>query len=158
MKVLLDSGLKPKRTLRVVAFGAEEVGLLGGYAYAEQHADDLKNHVLATQSDFGAGPVYELRSGVNGAEGNAVIKAMADALALPMSEAPTNGGPDIGPMHSKGVPAMRLQQDGTDYFDYHHTPDDTFDKIDPKELAQNVAAHVTMMWMASEADTNFREE
>ncbi|WP_371395396.1 M20/M25/M40 family metallo-hydrolase [Fretibacter rubidus] len=156
-KVLMESGLKPKRTIRVIAYGAEEIGLKGGFAYADKHADDLDNHVLASQSDFGAGPVYEVRSGVKGAAGNAVLKDIAKALGLPMSEKPTNGGPDIGPIFNKGVPAMRLQQDGTDYFDYHHTPDDTFDKIDPEHMAQNVEAWVTMLWMASEADTDFRE-
>lgn len=153
-QVVLESGLKPKRTIRVVAFGAEEVGLLGGFAYAERHKDDLKNHILATESDFGAGPVYEVRSGVKA--GEHVLQAMADAMALPMSSLPTNGGPDIIPMFNMGVPAMRMQQDGTDYFDYHHTPDDTFDKIVPEEMAQNVAAFTTMIWLASEADTNFR--
>jgi len=49
----------------------------------------------------------------------------------------TSGGPDIGPIKREGVPTMRLQQDGTDYFDLHHTPDDTFDKIDPDEMAKN---------------------
>ena len=155
-KVILESGLKPKRTIRVIAFGAEEIGLKGGYAYAERHADDLANHVLASQSDFGAGLVYEVQSGAKG-EGEQVIKDMAKALGLPFSNKRSNGGPDIGPMHTKGVPAMRLQQDGTDYFDFHHTPDDTFDKIDPEEMAQNVEAWVTMLWMASETDADFRE-
>lgn len=155
-QVVLESGLKPKRTIRVVAFGAEEVGLLGGFAYAERHKDDLKNHVLATESDFGAGLVYEVQSGVTAGED--VLKAMADAMGLPMSDKKTSGGPDIIPMFNEGVPAMRFQQDGTDYFDYHHTPDDTFDKIDPKKMAQNVAAFTTMIWLASEAETNFRSE
>jgi hypothetical protein len=155
-QVVLESGLKPKRTIRVVAFGAEEVGLLGGFAYAERHKDNLENHILATESDFGAGPVYEVRSGVKAGED--VLQAMADAMGLPMSSLPTNGGPDIIPMFNMGVPAMRMQQDGTDYFDYHHTPDDTFDKIVPEEMAQNVAAFTTMIWLASEADTNFRTE
>ncbi len=155
-QVILESGLKPKRTIRVVAFGAEEVGLLGGFAYVEQHKGDLINHVLATESDFGAGPVYEVQSGAKA--GNDVIQAMANSLGLPFSDTPTSGGPDIIPMFREGVPAMRMQQDGTDYFDYHHTPDDTFDKIVPEEMAQNVATFVTMAWMASEAETNFRLE
>lgn len=155
-QVVLESGLKPKRTIRVVAFGAEEVGLLGGFAYVERHRDDLKNHVLATESDFGAGLVYEVQSGVKAGED--VLKAMADAMGLPMSDKETTGGPDIIPMFNEGVPAMRFQQDGTDYFDYHHTPDDTFDKINPEEMAQNVAAFTTMIWLASEAETNFRTE
>ncbi|RKQ71322.1 Zn-dependent M28 family amino/carboxypeptidase [Litorimonas taeanensis] len=155
-QVLIESGLKPKRTIRVVAFGAEEVGLLGGFAYAEHHKNDLINHVLATESDFGAGLVYEVQSGAKA--GNEVIEAMAKAMGLPMSQTPTNGGPDIFPLFNKGVPAMRFQQDGTDYFDLHHTPDDTFDKIKPEEMAQNVAAFATMIWLAGNAETNFRLE
>ena len=156
-QVILESGLKPKRTLRVVAFGAEEVGLLGAYAYVKAHKNtDLDKHVLATESDFGAGPAYEVKSGVKSGEN--VIRDMANAMGLPMSNGKTNGGPDIGPMFAEGVPVMRFQQEGTDYFDLHHTPDDTFDKINSDEIAQNVAAFVTMMWLASEADTNFRGE
>lgn len=156
-QVIIESGLKPKRTLRVVAFGAEEVGLLGGYAYVKAHkGKGLDNHVLATESDFGAGPAYEVKSGVR--SGEDVIKAMGEAMGLPFSDVATNGGPDIGPMFNEGVPVMRFQQEGTDYFDLHHTPDDTFDKIDKDEIQQNVAAFATMMWMASEADTDFRGE
>jgi len=154
-QVIVESGLKPKRTLRVVAFGAEEVGLLGGFAYVAEHkGKDLDKHVLATESDFGAGPAYEVKSGVK--SGEDVLKEMGKAMGLPFSEAGTNGGPDIGPMFGEGVPVMRWQQEGTDYFDLHHTPDDTFDKIDKDEIQQNVAAFATMMWMASEADTDFR--
>lgn len=156
-QVIIESGLKPKRTLRVVAFGAEEVGLLGGYAYVEAHKEtDLDKHVLATESDFGAKPAYEVKAGVK--SGKDVIRDMANAMGLPFSEGATNGGPDIGPMFSEGVPVMRFQQDGTDYFDLHHTPDDTFDKINADEIAQNVAAFATMMWLASETDENFRGE
>lgn len=156
-QVIIESGLKPKRTLRVVAFGAEEVGLLGGFAYVAAHKDtDLDKHVLATESDFGAGPAYEVKAGVK--SGEDVIRNIANAMGLPFVGIKTNGGPDIGPMFTQGVPVMRFQQDGTDYFDLHHTPDDTFDKINPDEIAQNVAAFATMMWMASEADTNFRTE
>ena len=157
-KLLLDSGLKPKRTIRIVAFGSEEIGLLGGYNYVKQNRAELPKHMLATESDFGAGLIYEVKSGVKGEAGNAVLKDIASALGLPMSIAPTNGGPDIGPMFNVGVPAMRLQQDGTDYFDYHHTPDDTFDKIDPDEMAQNTGAFAVMAWLAANADTDFREE
>jgi len=154
-QVIVESGLKPKRTLRVVAFGAEEVGLLGGFAYVAEHkGKDLDKHVLATESDFGAGPAYEVKSGVK--SGEDVLKEMGKAMGLPFSEVGTNGGPDIGPMFGEGVPVMRWQQEGTDYFDLHHTPDDTFDKIDKDEIQQNVAAFATMMWMASEADTDFR--
>ena len=99
-------------------------------------------------------PPYEVKASVK--SGKSVIENMAKSMNLPMSGLPTNGGPDIGPMSREGVPTMRWQQDGTDYFDLHHTPDDTFDKIDKDEIQQNVAAFATMMWMACEAGTDFR--
>ncbi len=153
-QILIEAGLKPKRTIRVVAYGAEEVGLLGAFAYRDRHKDDLVNHVLATESDFGSKPAYEVQLGVT--EGAEVIESVADMLGLPMSDQPTNGGPDIGPIAALGVPTMRFQQDGTDYFDLHHTPDDTLDKIDPDDIAENVAAFALMAWLAANADTDFR--
>lgn len=159
-QLLLESGLHPKRTIRVVAFGSEEIGLLGAHAYVRAHENELSRHVLATESDFGAGPVYELRSGFSGSAGQAFLLELAQALkplGIGMGVKPSNGGPDIGPLHAKGVPALRLQQDGTDYFDYHHTADDTLDKIDPAALAQNVAAFAVMSYMAAQMDINFRE-
>jgi len=155
-QVLIEMGLQPKRTIRVVAFGAEEVGLLGAFAYRDQHKDVLGNHVLATESDFGAEPAYEVLLGVT--EGEDVIQAAASALGLPMGERGTNGGPDIGPIAALGVPTMRFQQDGTDYFDLHHTPDDTLDKIDPDDIAENVAAFALMAWLAANAETDFRSD
>lgn len=157
-KVLLDAGYKPKRTIRIVAFGAEEVGLLGAFAYAEAYKDELSKHVLASESDFGAEKVYAVRTSVEG-EGRDAIKEMQQAIAhlgIEWEDGQTEGGPDIIPLARAGVPAFRLQQDGTDYFDLHHTPDDTFDKIDPEAMAQNVAAWAAFTWMASEADVDYR--
>jgi len=160
VKLLQDLGLKPKRTIRMVAFGSEEVGLLGARAYAEQHKDNLANHYIGSESDFGGGPVFELQGGVNDAA-NAEIDRMAAVLAplgIKRSDSATTGGPDITPMNQMGVPAIRLQQNGYDYFDLHHTPDDTFDKINPDHVKQNVAAWAAMIWMLSESDVDFREE
>jgi len=160
VKVLIDSGLKPKRTIRLVAFGAEEIGLLGAFAYAEKHSDNLRNHVLASESDFGAERIYAVRATVQGAARDEILKIQKSIghLGIEMEDGDTSGGPDIIPLRAKGVPAIRLQQDGTDYFDLHHTPDDTFDKINKDAVAQNVAAWATMIWMASEADVDFREK
>ncbi|NNC38993.1 MAG: M20/M25/M40 family metallo-hydrolase [Hyphomonadaceae bacterium] len=159
-KVLMESGLKPKRTIRVVLFGSEEVGLLGARAYAEQHANELDQHFVATESDFGAERVYSIQAGAGDANIN-LTKEMAPhfkSLGIEFVEGVTTGGPDIIPMAAAGVPAIRLNQDGTDYFDLHHTPDDTFDKIDPDAMAQNVAAYTIFIWLASETDKKFREE
>jgi len=154
-QVILEAGLKPKRTIRVVAFGAEEVGLLGAFAYVDKHKAALGQHVLATESDFGAGQPYEVHQGVS--SGHELIEQMAASMGLPYNaEQATNGGPDIGPLHQEGVPVMRFQQNGIDYFDLHHTPDDTFDKINPEDMAENVAAFAIMAWIAANTDVTFR--
>ncbi len=157
-KALMDSGLKPKRTIRVVLFGSEEIGLKGGFAYAEAHKDELAKHVLASESDFGAGPVYGLQAGKYGAV-KEFVKQIAPSMAplgIQLKAGVTHGGPDIIPLNDLDVPTIRLNQNGTDYFDLHHTPDDTFDKINPKDMAQNVAAWAQLVWLASQADIDFR--
>lgn len=158
-KVFMDTMGMPKRTIRVVMFGAEETGLWGGKAYAQTHKDALDNHIVATESDFGAERVYEIR-----ADENAGSKAFAKDLAAQLSDLNVGlgtktggGGPDIMAMNAMGVASVRLQQDGTDYFDLHHTPDDTFDKIDPEALAQNVAAYAVFLNMAANSDVTLRD-
>ena len=151
---------RPKRTIRVVMFGAEEVGLLGAKAYAVKHKDDLNNHVLATESDFGAQTIWQLVSNVN-KDANGFFDEIAHVLrplgiVRGSSEEP-GGGPDIIPLVASGVPTIRLKQNGRDYFDLHHTPDDTLDKIDPKELAQNVAAYAAAIYLAADSDIEFRK-
>lgn len=154
-QVIIESGMKPKRTIRVVAYGAEEIGLLGGFAYRDKYKAELPNHVMATESDFGAVGPYEVH--YNWKEGREDMQALADLLGLPLIKRDTSGGPDIGPIKREGVPAMRLQQDGTDYFDLHHTHDDTFDKIDPDEMAKNTAAFAAMAWITANSDSDYRD-
>ena len=159
-KLIADLPQRPRRTIRVVMFGAEEVGLLGARAYAEQHADEVANHVLATESDFGARTIWRLSSNVSEAS-TPVIDEVGRVIApLGIIRGGSNepgGGPDIIPLAMLGVPTVRLEQNGEDYFDLHHTPDDTLDKIDPDELAQNVAAYAALVYLAAETDADFRE-
>ncbi|WP_420828480.1 M20/M25/M40 family metallo-hydrolase [Maricaulis parjimensis] len=158
--LIADLPERPRRTIRVVMFGAEEVGLLGAFAYAEQHADEVDNHVLATESDFGARTIWQFVSNVSD-DATPAVDAIGRIIA-PLgiirggSDEP-GGGPDIIPLAMAGVPTVRLNQNGTDYFDLHHTPDDTLDKIDPDELAQNVAAYAALVYLAAELDVDFRE-
>lgn len=153
--------IRPRRTIRVVMFGAEEVGLLGARAYAKQHESELQNHVLATESDFGASTIWQFVSNVN-SNANPVIDAIGQVITplgiVRGASDVKNGGPDIIPLVEKGVPTIRLNQNGMDYFDLHHTPDDTLDKIDPDELAQNVAAYAAVIYLAAELDVEFRPE
>ncbi|WP_017671908.1 M20/M25/M40 family metallo-hydrolase [Blastomonas sp. AAP53] len=143
-KLVMDAG-KPKRTIRVVWFGAEEVGLFGGIAYAQKHG--AANHALAMESDFGAGRIWQVEFKLPEAAKDLqtrITQALAP-MGIGRGAGAAGGGPDVGPTVTLGVNAIDLQQDGTDYFDLHHTPDDTLDKIDPKMMQQNVAAWATVL-------------
>ncbi|MGY1408560.1 M28 family peptidase [Luteimonas sp. A611] len=145
----------PRRSIRVVAFANEEQGLLGGREYARRHAADVANHVIAVESDFGAGRIYGFNT--SGGEAQAVAR-IAEALApLGIVHMPGKGGPgpDISPLAAIGGAWAWLGQDGTQYFDLHHNADDTLDKIDPADLAQNLAAYAVFAWLAAESDEGF---
>ncbi|MGO4262639.1 M28 family peptidase [Lysobacter sp. TAB13] len=159
-KLIGQSKLRPARTIRVVAFANEEQGLYGGKAYAAKHLPDVKKHQIGAESDFGAGRIYAYSSSAPN-YAKAADAQIAQALApLGIEHTPGKGGPgpDIGPSAAGGLAWARLAQDGTDYFDYHHTPDDTLDKIDPKALAQNVAAYAVFAYLAASADGDFGSE
>jgi aminopeptidase-like protein len=64
----------------------------------------------------------------------------------------------MGPLRALGMPVVTLKQNGWDYFDLHHTPDDTLDKIRPENIAQNVAAYAAFVWMAANIEENFRQD
>ena len=140
---------QPLRTIRIVWFGAEEVGLFGGLDYRAKHGKEP--HYALVESDFGAGRVWKVDSKL-GKEREAEAKALQLALA-PLGIAPGSlekaEGSDISPMLADGLPGVSLSQDGTYYFDLHHTPDDTLDKVDLADLRQNVAAWTTMLAVLS---------
>ncbi|MBJ7378528.1 M20/M25/M40 family metallo-hydrolase [Sphingobium sp.] len=131
---------QPRRTIRVLMAGAEEVGGDGARAYFKAHGTE--KHALAIESDFGADRVWRVDFKLpQGHE--ALARRIAAALAplgVGASGQEAGGGADIAPLVKAGVPVIDLQQDGTRYFDLHHTPDDTLDKVDPVQLQQNVAA------------------
>lgn len=151
------TGQRPRRTIRVVLWGAEEFGLIGGRAYAAAHKDE--QIVLAGESDAGADRIFQIDSRVAEA-GLPLFAEMAGVLApLGIDAAPTNkagGGPDVGPLAANGVGVIDLSQDMTRYFDVHHTPDDTLDKVDRAQLDQNVAAWTAAMWLAATDDRPLR--
>ncbi|GJL90477.1 M20/M25/M40 family metallo-hydrolase [Hyphococcus sp.] len=158
-KLVGDLRGKPKRTIRVVMWGAEEVGIYGGKAYAEAHKDELDLHVIAAESDFGAGLVYRFDTGIgeSALPKAKVIESALRRLAIIPGRNISGGGADVSAIRAAGVPVASLAQDGSKYFDLHHTPDDTLDKIDPEELRQNVAAWAAFIYLASEMDGGFRD-
>ena len=153
----LPKAQRPARTIRVIAFANEEQGLYGGIAYAKSQAGNIRNHQIGAESDFGAGRIYAFQSKVPDYAKQA-LGQIATALEPLGIEWRTDGegcGPDVGPIAALGMACAGLAQDGTDYFDYHHTPDDTLDKIDPKALAQNVAAYTVFAYLSADAEGDF---
>jgi carboxypeptidase Q len=143
-KRIMDAGT-PRRTIRVVWFGAEEPGVFGGEAYWKAHKDE--RHALAAESDFGADRIWKFD--VNLPESARPLTDRLTAVMAPLGIARgrdlAGDGADVEPAHKAGVAAVDLAQSGIRYFDLHHTPDDTLDKVDPEQLRQNVAAWTAML-------------
>ncbi len=136
---------QPRRSIRILWAGAEEVGVFGGKAYFDAHGK--AKHAVALESDFGADRVWRIDFKLPDS-----AKSLADQLAAAVApfgvvrgRQPAAGGADIGALVAAGVPAIDLAQDGTRYFDLHHTPDDTLDKIDPVQLRQNVVVWTAVL-------------
>ncbi len=149
--------VKPRRTIRVVLYANEEFGLTGARSYAEAHKDELSRHILAGESDFGSGRVWSLASRVDPATLPIVaeIVELLKPLGVEQGDNESGGGADLSPLIPAQVPVIALDQDGTTYFDYHHTANDTLDKVDPKDLDQNVAAWATVAYIAAEMAGDF---
>lgn len=163
---LVEGGRRPARTVRVILYGSEEVAQPtpetgnGGGVYVRGIGDAaVAQHIIAGESDFGADRIYNLQL-PPGAQGSAFQTTATQVLypigVLASSEPETSGGADVGPLARAGVPVFRLSQDGTRYFDLHHTANDTLDKIDPEQLSQNVAAWAALIWLIADSDVTFR--
>ena len=160
LELIKDAGLAPRRTIRLVLWGAEEVGLLGAKAYRDRYEAALGQHVIGSESDFGGGRVWKVTADSRTNAGDALFAEIARLLApigiAPGSDDQPGGGPDLYPLIAAGVPTLRLHQDGRDYFDLHHTADDTVDKLDAASLDQNVAAFAVFAWLAADSEVSFR--
>ena len=165
-KLIRDLSHRPRRTVRVVLFGSEEVAqpvppeiAFGGHSYADNHRAELTRHVLAGESDLGADRVYgvTLPPAVAGSEFAATVLRVLTPIGVLLKVHPRKeAGTDIEPSVEAGVPAFLLSQDATRYFDIHHTADDTLDKVDRAQLDQNVAAWAALVWLAADSDVDFR--
>jgi hypothetical protein len=148
----------PRRTIRIVLFANEEFGLSGAKAYAERHESSLDRHQLAVESDFGPGRIWRFASRVHPLDLPLVesFATLLEPLGIGWFENTAWGGADLRPSKERGVPVADLTPDGTYYFDYHHTEDDTFDKVEPEDLAQNVAAMASLAYFAAETPATLR--
>ncbi|WP_417590539.1 M28 family peptidase [Parasphingorhabdus sp.] len=149
------AGGQPRRTIRLLWAGAEEVGIWGGKAYGEAHKGD--NHALAMESDFGADRIWRVEFNLpDGASALADQVATAlQPLGIGRGQQKASGGADVQSIiANNNLAVIDLQQDGTRYFDLHHTPDDTLDKVDPEQLRQNVAAWSTVLSIIANSDAD----
>ncbi len=159
VRLLKELGLKPRRTIRVVLYTNEENGLRGGDAYHNAHRAEIAKHILAIESDsgvyrpegFGLAATAPLQARSNMVEIAKLLSGIgADQIAA------DGGGADIGPMMREGVVGASLDVDGAHYFDIHHTPADTLDKVNPRELALCVATMAVMAYVVADLPESLR--
>jgi carboxypeptidase Q len=156
LTVLRELDLRPRRTIRAVLFTNEENGLRGAIAYAEGHAGSVAQHVMAMEADSGGFAPHGFS-----VEGNELALAqMRDIMTLMAPLGATSleagdSGADLIPLARAGVPGLGLRTEPSRYFDYHHTPADTLDKVDPAHLAGNVAMAAIAAYVIADMPERF---
>jgi carboxypeptidase Q len=157
VRLLKIMDLIPRRSLRVVLFAGEEMGGYGGRAYREAHRDEADHYAAALESDSGAFPP----AGFTVRADSLVIERIAGycaPLAMIGADEVREGwsGVDIRPLTEEGVPGIGHRVHNEPYFSYHHSPADTFDKIDPEQLAKNVAAVAALLYAIADDEVSLR--
>lgn len=149
--MLLELGLIPRRTIRVVLFTNEENGLAGGKAYYEAHHHEP--HVAGIEADSGSAAPWGFGIGATEAD-LAALQPYAE-LFEPLGAHNFRlggGGADISPLTRAGMLGIAVRPDTSHYFDLHHSPADTIDKIAPFHLERNAAAMALMAYILAERD------
>ena len=154
LRILGELGIRPKRTIRGVLFMNEENGLRGGRKYFENAAarEELHKHVAAIESDAGAATPIGFITTLEGHELERIRTRLRvlERIAPMTFTSSRQTGADTSPLTGAGVPGFGLVPDPRHYFDFHHTPADTLDKVDPKALAQNTAAIAAIAYILAE--------
>ena len=151
---------RPKRTIRVILFAAEEVGLLGAKQYVMDHKNEMANHVIGAEWDFGIGRIYKMTPGVGAQSLNAIRELAQYLTPMGVALSPDNnakGQSDMSALSNVGMPSINFAPDGSNYFDYHHTENDTLDKVDPTALKFNTAIYAMYAYFAAQAAVDFRK-
>ena len=150
-------GIQPRRTVRVVLFASEEYTVAGGKEYARLPEEEIARHVLLMEADSGAGRAVALQSRVPEDRLGVVeqIAGVLEPLGVVPGDRNAGGGADISATMAKGVPALTIQQDVSDYLDAHHSPNDNLDKVDRETLDQLVAAFLPVIYLAAQVEGGF---
>jgi carboxypeptidase Q len=163
VRLLRALGLRPRRTVRCVLWVNEENGTRGGLAYADSLGGRLSGHVAAIESDGGverpvgfdvgvyrpgAGALDSVRTAAAVARCQEIARLLAGLGADRIRAG--GGGTDIDPLVKRGVPGIGHRTVGEHYFDWHHSPADVLDKVDPVELRKNVAALAVLVYVLAD--------
>ena len=146
----------PKRTIRVALFGAEEMDFARS-AFAAAHAND--NIVVIGESDIGSDRAWQVQLPAGSAKTPEMLDyaAAIASIGVVVSPDPSRGsGDDTVDLVKAGVPAFAVHQDASRYFDWHHSSEDTLDKVDADQLNQAVATWAAFVYIAANSDIDFR--
>ena len=144
-----------RRTIRVVAWMNEENGGRGGHTYDVVNKKVAEKHFAAYEDDNGSGRPFGVRAGIS--QAGAKLLAPLQAALYPMGAGAFRredvvGAGDLHDLEDSGVPSFEPWIDSSDYFNYHHTPADTFDKVNPENLRRHAAVMATTAWFLANMD------
>ncbi len=144
VQLLQQLHLRPRRTLRVIAWMDEETDGAGSNRYIKENQNEFPNYVAAIESDVGAGhPLgFVTRMSKSAVEALKPIQTVLTSFGASVFQDSLHppGITDIAPMAEQGVPVLGSMQDTRTYYNYHHTAADTLDKVSSVELRENAAA------------------
>ena len=155
LRLLKLTGIKPKRTIRVVLFMNEENGLRGGLKYAEVAKRKGERHIFALESDLGGftprgfsfdGPDYKISQILE-------WKSLFEPYLIHYFRMGGSGA-DIGPLKDKDIVLAGLSPDSQRYFDHHHASNDTFDAVNKRELELGAATMTSLVYLIDKYGLN----
>ena len=151
--LLQSMGLHARRTIRFVGWMSEENGSSGGQTYTRLNGAALARHVAAIESDNGAGLPLGVSAHVTPdslKQFRPLMRALAPMGASLLDRRDEGAGSDIDYMDALGVPTLAPIVDTRTYFDYHHSPADTLDKVEPENIRRQVAVLAMMAYFLAE--------
>ncbi|WP_308993378.1 M20/M25/M40 family metallo-hydrolase [Mariniflexile litorale] len=148
LRLLKKSGIKPKRSIRVVLFMNEENGLRGGNKYAEEAKQKKEKHVFALESDAGGFSPRGFSFDCSDANFNQVLswEPLFKPYLIHYFEKGGSGA-DVGPLKTEKNVLAGLRPDSQRYFDYHHASNDTFDAVNKRELELGAATMTALVYL-----------
>ena len=162
-KHIIDGGKRPKRSIHVMLFAAEEEGLYGAHEYVRAHKEDhndFDNTILGAEWDSGTGRIINIEPGVGPTSLNVVREIGAVLAPYGVATLSTNGAKgqsDMSALGNAGMPAVNLGMEKTNYFDFHHTPNDTLDKVNMQAITHNAAIYAMFAYLAATVDTDYKK-